>query len=1102
MLISEKFQNDTQSVTTNVVPIILIQKQDFNIGVSTQQFTLQNNDVDIFFEPLLLNIPRIYEKTDIKDRRYTISSVNISLSNIEYLGIRLSDSFANLINSEVSIYYKTQSCQSVQDCLKVYSGKVISVKYNETKLDLSIEDASQAKISKEIPLNQIPDENYIDEDFRLTPIPIVYGFVDKSPLAKYAKNINVINDSNLDEYAQKVYFLADNIESDITQDTVNIHGYENTVTPRVKYNFGSSPGSDDRYVTPLIIFDGGYANIVNFEPNLNEDESINSVFIENKVLYIEKKYETDNTPLNPPAGLNQDEQKETLEATAKAELYNPVAFNPQMEVDNNGNSSNPGFPDIATRIFNRCTLNNYVYDVDQNNEIYRDLILQENLLGDQPGEVYAPIDFIFDPNRRVNFEAELRIGSVNAGTGDYYTDGRHFSFFTLMCNVKDPKVKSFRSTAFVTYRGFIKVKDENLEFSYPQYPFRVIFGNTGLQTSAIMFNSPNLDMSQGQPLEERPDFLSLGKAGLIKSQITRGGYDNLEDLESSMNIQQFAMMITPFHGNLTDDIFFNTDAEGIETSVSFDNLEINYHFVMQDFNLIQTRDFYASVYGRASNNLLYHRDFYAVIKSTLYEDFYNNFDFSGYGTYYYDNNIDVFKMVVNDNYTEIQVKPIEMTFSKVNPRDFTNLSSESDIVEDNYVGFSFKGILDDVSFNEQLDYVHEFTILFKNGQELSFFIDQNEVGDELLYVEPGVIDFKHLELPGEILYDLVEKECNYESEIIQDDIEEIDLNYNNWKFAFTQNQNIPAHILIEDFCKSSKSFARFGLDNKFILNTIKDNYTNDDIDKTIVVDDIISYKYDKSPLKDVKTLVKVKYNYDYGNKKYNSETNDITVSNLSLPQDISGYDYNYYNLNENDEDSTLIFKSSYIRDELTANNLRDWLLSWYMNQHNYIHLDLNLSYADLELNDIVVFDKLINNMLLYGEDYTQTVFRNGQEILPYFMVVELTKSVEKVSLKLVQLHKHDLDYFPSTFVYENYIQPDFVDIEEEEEEEEGSDILIGDANFDGVLNYFDIQKIINIVMGSEPYPDAGSDLFIACDVNNDGAVDMNDIVALMDIVLR
>ena len=74
-----------------------------------------------------------------------------------------------------------------------------------------------------------------------------------------------------------------------------------------------------------------------------------------------------------------------------------------------------------------------------------------------------------------------------------------------------------------------------------------------------------------------------------------------------------------------------------------------------------------------------------------------------------------------------------------------------------------------------------------------------------------------------------------------------------------------------------------------------------------------------------------------------------------------------------------------------------------------IILTLPLNYLTLELGDIVKFDSLIQGRKMFGEDYTINQNRNGQNIYPYFFVEQVKKSLDKVEVKLYQLHNFNFD---------------------------------------------------------------------------------------------
>jgi len=61
----------------------------------------------------------------------------------------------------------------------------------------------------------------------------------------------------------------------------------------------------------------------------------------------------------------------------------------------------------------------------------------------------------------------------------------------------------------------------------------------------------------------------------------------------------------------------------------------------------------------------------------------------------------------------------------------------------------------------------------------------------------------------------------------------------------------------------------------------------------------------------------------------------------------------------------------------------------------------------------------------------------------------------------------------------------------------GSNVLLGDANSDGLVNVTDIVEIVNSILG---HPSAKFDP-IAADVNNDGVINVTDIVSVVNIIL-
>lgn len=1056
MITSLKFNSDTLSNTTNIVPLVYIEKtiaDEVNImGFSTYQLELTDiNDKPLQYHPLLLNIPSISEKINIETRKFVISSVTLNLSNIEYLGEKLSDKYNLLINSNVYIYYKTQSANTLEECLKVYSGKVKRINHSNEDINLILEDMSQEKIQKQIPKNKIPDIPEIQEEYRLEPIPMVYGNVEKSPLVKYAKKINVANDGDLNEYAEKMNFLPDNIDDYILQDTININGY--------KYdNFiyaGYFIGGNNRFNTPLYIYDNGYGNIVNKYDNLSQSLG-NNVFINSdKTIFIQKTYQEDGTPVNL---ISQN----ILEVIADCETYDPCMINPVVKNNESNNQSGLFLPEIVSRLYSRGFDISYLQTSYPNGDPVSSIVLNESL--EYNGEIYQPIDTIFDKNTSVFFEGILKEGSL----GD--TIGENNQRLMFMCQTNSPKINYKRGAVIVNWKGYAST--ENLG----EKPFYIKFINTGL-------SDPETDVGEESNIDP---VLWYYKTSF--NDVFFGDDPIFNDLPDSAALGTFGFMF-----------YFPSVGEGYQTdeytnfNVRFDQLNLSYHLELEDTNLLEKNDFYANVYGRCKEgNYYYYRDFNANFKISD-NNFIDNFLDSNYNLYNFDNNVEYFILNPNDTFDNFihYVKPDSLELSR---------ATIDGSIDENYININFTGKVVDSEGNDNLSgepsIPYDFNnigIKFYNNEEIYIFKTDN---NSLLDQQYGILGFLPLYKPAEIISSILKQECNYELEIPEININNVDSNYKQWKMSFTQKDTINGKDLIEEICQSTKSFGRFrGFDEKFSWNTIKDSYSEEDIDFTIPNQDIISYKYNRTKLENVKTKIKVNYNYDYATKKFTKETDEINVNQLVYLE--SGYNYNYYGIDENNEDSALEFESKYIRDNYTAEQLRNWLLSWHMNQHSLLTLQLSIKYNLLEVGDIIAFDKEIQGLKLYGETYTANMglnedgllvdlnetYRNGQLIYPYFMIYETKKSIDKVEIKLIQLHHNDPNFF---------LPPP----------EEGEDIDLtptGDVNLDGSVDVLDIVALIGHILGiSQLTVDQGYE----ADLNQDSNLDILDVVQLVGIILR
>ena len=205
----QNFNNDIQGRDTALVPIVVIGDMQTNtIAISTNEYTGYIGGVqDYRTIPLLLNIPSLRESIDIQKRRYKISNLSLSISNLPYDGQRFSERIAeyengSLINVECRIYwrspnsdkiYKNPSDADESAAFQVYFGTIQKYDHSVDKVNIIVEDQSQTYLHKDLPLpdywdeydqfhrNWLGSDTDVMENYKNKPIPQVWGIVTKSP---------------------------------------------------------------------------------------------------------------------------------------------------------------------------------------------------------------------------------------------------------------------------------------------------------------------------------------------------------------------------------------------------------------------------------------------------------------------------------------------------------------------------------------------------------------------------------------------------------------------------------------------------------------------------------------------------------------------------------------------------------------------------------------------------------------------------------------------------------------------------------------------------------------------------------------------------------
>ena len=153
--IPAKFATDIKQSNTTIYPLVKIGDEIF-ISQVKESFDGQ------MYEDHNLKVSNIKESIDFESRNFKISNVSITLSNYVDLSDRLSS--IDLMNLPIAIYWKTQSCTTIDDCLKVYEANVRRFDHDDKKITIKLEDKTQEKFKKEVPIANLGETQFVYSD--------------------------------------------------------------------------------------------------------------------------------------------------------------------------------------------------------------------------------------------------------------------------------------------------------------------------------------------------------------------------------------------------------------------------------------------------------------------------------------------------------------------------------------------------------------------------------------------------------------------------------------------------------------------------------------------------------------------------------------------------------------------------------------------------------------------------------------------------------------------------------------------------------------------------------------------------------------------------
>ena len=1009
------------------------------INLSIKETSIKNlNDTYEGYIPLLLNSPSISSKADIINNKYTISSVSLSISNAPYNGKIFSDDIPSLLNAVVQVYYAANGLDTLEDCLLVYTGTIRRYSQSAETLSLTLEDLTEQKLKTKIPATLIEDDNYYKEKDIGKPYPMVYGYVDKSPLVFDKYDSLIIDKPNKEIIGLWDKISSVNYQNPNIQDTglygswlqkkSSLFTYKDGYMPimeKFPFNFGSREHTINE------------GEIYNFEADtVNNSAKINL----NPSNFLYEKYELQE----------QEDGGDEYEAV-EGDLGIPTRiYRPVKKVSFYAKNHSPSTAFIDDE---DDWLDEYKYYPASSNKFYgfsntefnegvsQSITNYTRNIGDDVGYIEADND--------------------NSLATENYNNALNNGEYTWWEPTELNQIN-------VTEDGTWDSKDLNFPLQNQDFNPNWIqdaANNSGLHIHSVNRHDKNAGtFARLQLNQDVPDYPAVTKIFYKIDYFAPSNIDSGTEAEPSAFWQERQLLVRKHNDNNSfDDLIDNRN----DWEEYYDNIggtwttacEVPNH--EHPFDANQTHDRYSNALsttpdygGMEFDNIILGFNSTKTTDSINWglpaiKGYYENVSscFANLKQFYTIQDVLITEYLKEEYYGSIAGRSGE-GFS-IDTTDISHVFTNQEIYRYTIITTSEAHNLkanDKFNFYSGENLIGRFTCVEAPTPRTIRVEDEDIVG----YYSGKIFLIVTLSKPHNILQDILITELGYRKDIIFPD----EIVKDDWIHSFTLKEQEETKNVIENLFKSSIYIPSFDSSGNFKFIYLKQNIEDYEQFEAIDNQDILKYSFGLTKLEDIKNQVNVKYKKDYGSGDFVEETgygiedNNGTVKDtLDLVTQELTYNTPYYigYYGMKDSDAKLEVETKYIRDKETARKLQRRLLMWYANQHLTMKLDLPASYIHLEAGDYIRFDELIGGKLAFGFDYTQEFVKNGQLIYPVFFVTKVAKSLSKVSLELVQVHRGDFGMSDDDLG--NYEIPNPYD----------NDIYFVEGEIDDLEIYFDIE---------------------------------------------
>ena len=426
------------------------------------------------------------------------------------------------------------------------------------------------------------------------------------------------------------------------------------------------------------------------------------------------------------------------------------------------------------------------------------------------------------------------------------------------------------------------------------------------------------------------------------------------------------------------------------------------------------------------------------------------------------------------------------------------------------------------------------TVNINIGLDPGFYDDLLIPYEEDLWVDVPEIDYNPtddgttIQRPPDILYHLFEIEMGYTGGINEQELEEARMVHANFdeqmfKMGFSIKDEMKGIDLVSQIAQESYCLPTL-TNNKLGLKLLKPTYTGQEsYIVPITHSSIISMQSERESTANIITRLKTYYDFNPSTENYVKDIPALTIGSSYL---LPAYDPGYYNLKQIEVNSQLTYDHTKYTKNVELRLIRDthtaleWTVTHLLDNcqpHNLLTITLPLRYCFLELGDVLRFPEgPFNNENILGEDYSRLVVRNGQYILPLFIIHDIEIS-DTVKVRCRQLHHNkaeELIFDGQVYVTitgesaswdgtnpdtgepwddGGYLGPPDIDTGGGDVGGPGS----GDGNGDGVLDILDVVPLVAHILDGG----ASQEELDAWNTNQDSNIDVLDVIQIVSWIL-